>query len=249
MEQQLVNHEVETRVQAWRWPDSEIVEAPRKPEPKFHLYPPVKVTLLDDPEAELDCLLTDISLSDVKILAGESLTEDEIIVIELEDSFLLADVRYSQRRKDKFAIGAARMHTLQKFAAPRDASKIEMLEALIGDFHAQCVSQIEKIRDAIHSLQIQSRMGGARPEPAAVTLTVPVAPLAFNEPPARPKPAPRPEPGIVEDSPRVQLAEPVEPPEAFAPPGPFEVVGSYTTSKALREVLDLLRKDLDGPES
>ena len=51
-----------------------VPETSRNAEPRSsQLYPPVKVTLLDDPEAELDCLLTHISLTDIKVLAADSL--------------------------------------------------------------------------------------------------------------------------------------------------------------------------------
>lgn len=233
MDQEVVNHEVETRVQAWEWPDAEGSEALRSVEPRFQLYPPAKVILLDDPEAELDCVLTDISLTDIKILAGESLPEDEIIAIELEDSLLLASVRYNLRRRDKFSIGAARMHTLQKFAAPPNATKIEMLETLIGDFHAQCASQIEKIQDAIQSLQIPPRKESTRREPPALALTVPVEAAGFSQ-----GKSPRSEPDIVREQLPVNEQFRVNEPSRVNIAEPFEVVYSKAASKAPREEAD-----------
>jgi hypothetical protein len=103
-------------------------------EPRFSIYGTVKVTLLSSPERQLDCVLSDISATGLKIIAPESLSKDEIISIEAEDHLALADVRYSQPRGDKFTIGCERIHVLNKVSEMDQKSRAEQIQHLVDDY-------------------------------------------------------------------------------------------------------------------
>jgi hypothetical protein len=106
-------------------------------EPRFSVYGPVKVTLLSSPDRQLDCVLSDISATGLKIIAPESLSKDEIISIEAEDHLALADVRYSQTRGDKFTIGCERIHVLNKVSEMDQKSKVEQIRHLVDDYRSR----------------------------------------------------------------------------------------------------------------
>src|ERR1700694_5213395 len=94
-------------------------------EPRFQIYAPAKLTLLDSPERELDCLLLDISAAGMKFVVSEVVPIDEVVVLEAEDHLVLADVRYSEPRGEKFVIGAERIHAVAKSALPLDKTRAE----------------------------------------------------------------------------------------------------------------------------
>jgi hypothetical protein len=106
-------------------------------EPRFSIYGPIKVTLLSSPERQLDCVLSDISATGLKIIAPESLAKDEIISIEAEDHLALADVRYAQPRGDKFTIGCERIHVLNKVSEMDQKSKSEQIRILVDDYRTR----------------------------------------------------------------------------------------------------------------
>lgn len=103
-------------------------------EPRFQIYASAKMTLVDKPEHEVDCLLLEISATGLKFVADESLLVDEIVALEVEDHLVLADVRYSQARGEKYAIGAERIHAVQKSALPDDKTKSEQIRFVVEDY-------------------------------------------------------------------------------------------------------------------
>jgi hypothetical protein len=103
-------------------------------EPRFQIYAPGKLTLVDSPERELECLLLDISATGMKFVADESLPVDEVVALEVEDHLVLADVRYSEPRGDKFVIGAERIHAVDKSALPQDKTSAEQIRYVVGDY-------------------------------------------------------------------------------------------------------------------
>ena len=106
-------------------------------EPRFQIYAPGKLTLVDSPERELECLLLDISATGMKFVADESLPVDEVVALEVEEHLVLADVRYSESRGDKFTIGAERIHAVEKSALPQGQSKAEEIRFLVDDYRAR----------------------------------------------------------------------------------------------------------------
>jgi hypothetical protein len=103
-------------------------------EPRFQIYAPGKLTLLDGPERELECLLLDVSATGVKFIVNESLSVDEIVGLEVEEHVVLADVRYSEPRGEKFAVGAERIHAVDKAALPQDKTRSEQIRLVVEDY-------------------------------------------------------------------------------------------------------------------
>ncbi len=135
-------------------------------EPRFSIYGAVKVTLLSSPERQLDCVLSDISATGLKLIAPETLSKDEIISIEAEDHLALADVRYSQPRGDKFTIGCERIHVLNKVSEMDQKSKAEQIRHLVDDY-----------RNRIHTGLANPSPNGNSVEPAPAKIEIPaVAP-------------------------------------------------------------------------
>ena len=119
-------------MQCWVSADFDGMDGRR--EPRFQIYAPGKLTLVDSPERELECLLLDISATGMKFVADESLPVDEVVALEVEDHLVLADVRYSEPRGDKFVIGAERIHAVDKSALPQDKTNAEQIHYVVGDY-------------------------------------------------------------------------------------------------------------------
>lgn len=117
----------------------------RRLEPRFDVSAPVKVTILGHPCRELNCTLLEISATGVKLVADESLSVDAIVALELEDHFVLADVRHTQPRGDKYAIGAERIYV---------ASKILF----------QALDNGERVRTVVKDFYNGIRINNARPQ-------------------------------------------------------------------------------------
>jgi hypothetical protein len=106
-------------------------------EPRFQIYAPAKLTLVDSPERELECLLLDISATGMKFVIAESLPLDEVVALEVEDHLVLADVRYSEPRGDKFVIGAERIHAVDKASLPADKTRAEQIRFVVEDYRSR----------------------------------------------------------------------------------------------------------------
>ena len=161
-------------------------------EPRFSIYGPVKVTLLSSPERVLDCVLTEISATGLKIIAPESLAADEIISVEAEDHLALADVRYSQPRGDKFTVGCERIHVLNKVSLPDEKSKVEQIRLLVDDYRNRISGgiatprpDVDKVESGRLEREIAQKCADAPPEKAENPTPAPM-------PPPAPTPAPGP---------------------------------------------------------
>ncbi len=164
-------------------------------EPRFSIYGPVKVTVLSSPERVLDCVLTEISATGIKMIAPESLTADEIISMEAEDHLALADVRYSQPRGDKFTVGCERIHVLNKVSLPDEKSKVEQIRLLVEDYRNRISSGIATPRpdiDQAQAARLEREIADkcASPEAAAPPPEKPVAEAPVPAPVAAPPQAP-----------------------------------------------------------
>jgi hypothetical protein len=106
-------------------------------EPRFQIYAAGKLTLVDNPERELECLLLEISATGLKFVLDEGLPVDEVVALEVEDHLVLADVRYSEPRGDKFAIGAERIHAVDKAALPQDKTRAEQIRFVVNDYRSR----------------------------------------------------------------------------------------------------------------
>ena len=103
-------------------------------EPRFQIYAPGKLTLVDNPERELNCLLLDVSATGMKVVMDEGLPVDEVVALEVEDHLVLADIRYSEPRGDKFTIGAERIHAVDKDVLPQEKTRAEQIRFLVEDY-------------------------------------------------------------------------------------------------------------------
>jgi hypothetical protein len=106
----------------------------RRLEPRFDVSAPAKVTVLGNPCRELSCTLLEISATGVKLVADEGLSVDAIVALELEDHFVLADVRHTQSRGDKYTIGAERIYIASKTLF-QGLDNAERVRTVVKDFY------------------------------------------------------------------------------------------------------------------
>lgn len=169
---------------------TDFTEVDARHEPRFSIYGPVKVTVLSSPERVLDCTLTEISATGLKIIAPENLAVDEIISMEAEDHLALADVRYSQPRGDKFTVGCERIHVLNKVSLPDEKSKVEQIRMLVEDYRNRISGAIatprpdvDKAEAARLEREIGEKCAGAPPEKTENATPTPVPPPASTPSP------------------------------------------------------------------
>jgi RodZ C-terminal domain len=115
----------------------------RRAEERFQVYFPARVMRVDDPDREMECFLTDISASGLRLLANENMPSEGIIVVEAENHLVLCNIRNSQPRGSRFTIGAEKIHTLAKMELPAGASMLVKTEALIQDFRMRLRAGLE----------------------------------------------------------------------------------------------------------
>src|ERR1700722_18013154 len=101
----------------------------RRIEQRFQVYSTAKVILLDDLERELFCSLTDISTAGVRLLSDESLPSDGMIAVEAEGHLVLCDVRHSEPRGSRFAVGAEKIHTLSTLDFSPEMTVLDKIQA------------------------------------------------------------------------------------------------------------------------
>ncbi len=116
----------------------------RRNELRFQIYTSAKIALFEEPEREMDAQMVDVSASGVRFHTDAELLEDQIITIETDQHFVLADVRNCKARGIRFGVGAERVHTVAKFSLPRTASKAERNQALAADYHRRLQEELEK---------------------------------------------------------------------------------------------------------
>ncbi|HWZ29921.1 MAG TPA: DUF4115 domain-containing protein [Bryobacteraceae bacterium] len=108
----------------------------RRTEPRFEVYTPAQIILLDDPDRDLSASLTGVSATGVQLLARVELLADQMMVVDVEDHLLLAEVRHSRGSGSRYSISAQRIHTLAKVNQREDATRMEKVKAVIDDFHS-----------------------------------------------------------------------------------------------------------------
>ncbi len=158
----------------------------RRSEPRLKVYSRAVVILIDNPEREYVCSLTDISAAGFKLLSSESLQAGATAVVEVEDHFwILAEIRHSEERGDKFAIGIQRLHTLAKRGLAEDGTKFEKIQALINDFQRQGALE-QELKELFDEEQVLPQAAGVAVavEPRGLSIPVLRPPAAV---PALPK--------------------------------------------------------------
>ena len=106
-------------------------------EPRYKIYLQAKLSLLDTPETVQDCQILDISEAGIKFLSTESLETDEVVVLDVEDHLVLADVRYSEVRGDKYIVGAERIHTVPKSSIPAGYGKARQIQFAVEEYRGR----------------------------------------------------------------------------------------------------------------
>ncbi len=113
--------------------------------------------LVDQPEREMECLLTDISARGLRLIADESLPSDSIVVVEAENHLVLCDVRNSQARGPRFALGAEKIHTMSKMELAPDANMADKTQALIEDYQSRIRNGLSNLALPDASLEVPAQ--------------------------------------------------------------------------------------------
>jgi hypothetical protein len=106
----------------------------RRSETRFQVYSRAQLVLLDQPEQVLNVSLTDVSGAGFQLLADENLPPGQKIVVETDAHLMLAETRNSDRRGDRYAVGALRLHTYSKLDVPEQAGTLQKVQILINDY-------------------------------------------------------------------------------------------------------------------
>jgi hypothetical protein len=103
----------------------------RRNEPRENAVQTVKVAALRDLEREMSCALVNTSDSGIQFTADTDFAIGEILVAELPDQLVLAEVRHSQAKDARYAIGTERVQTISGDRAPSADSAMERAGLLI----------------------------------------------------------------------------------------------------------------------
>jgi hypothetical protein len=117
----------------------------RRTEPRFQVYASAKLALFDDPEAEANAELVDVSGAGLRIMATQEIPADEIITVETDQHLILAHVRNCAPQGDKFSVGAERIHSAAKLALPQTVSRAERNQVLVEDFHRRLREELQRL--------------------------------------------------------------------------------------------------------
>lgn len=107
------------------------------------MYHQAKIVFLDDPQREIEALLTDISGGGMRLVANQEVPEDQMVCIEVGQHLVLAEVRRSAPRGSRFVIGAEKVHTLNLLTLPESMNKQDRLQALVDDYHLRIQFALE----------------------------------------------------------------------------------------------------------
>jgi hypothetical protein len=91
----------------------------------------VKLATLRDPERESTCALVNKSDAGIQFTADADFAIGEILIADLPDQLVLAEVKHSESKDGRYAIGAERVQTLAKEKAPTPNSGADRAEFLI----------------------------------------------------------------------------------------------------------------------
>lgn len=87
---------------------SAVEETDRRSEPRVKDIKIIKVATLRNPEREMSCALVDSSETGIQFTSDADFPVGEILIAELPDQVVLTEVRYSQAKGGRYAIGAER---------------------------------------------------------------------------------------------------------------------------------------------
>ena len=103
----------------------------RRAEPRVKNIQILKVASLRDPEKQVNCALVDTSDAGIQFTSDREFRTGEVLIAELPDQLALAEVRYSQAKDGRYAVGAERAQTVPREAASSSSTGQERAELLI----------------------------------------------------------------------------------------------------------------------
>jgi hypothetical protein len=103
----------------------------RRAEPRIREIKILNVATLRDPEKQVNCALVDTSDTGIQFTSDGEFKTGEVVIVELPDQLALAEIRYSQAKDDRFAVGAERAQTIAREAASSASTGRERAELLI----------------------------------------------------------------------------------------------------------------------
>jgi hypothetical protein len=106
-------------------------ETERRSEPRVKAIQMVKLATLRDPERESTCALVNKSDAGIQFTADADFAIGEILIADLPEQLVLAEVKHSESKDGRYAIGAERVQTLAKEKAPTPNSGADRAEFLI----------------------------------------------------------------------------------------------------------------------
>ena len=108
-------------------------EMERRAEPRYLVRVPVQLTVLGNPDREIECEWVEMSATGMKLLALERLRVDAIVGLEVEGRFVAAVIRNSQPAGNEYALGAERILVVDKDDLRPGESKAGRIRVLLEE--------------------------------------------------------------------------------------------------------------------
>jgi hypothetical protein len=156
------------------------------------VYHQAKIVFLDQPQREIEALLTDISGGGMRLVASQDVPEDQMVCIEVGQHLVLAEVRRSAPRGSRFVIGAEKVHTLNLLTLPESMSRQDQLQALVDDYHLRIQFALESSASKDAPVQPEFLSKPDEPLDSDEEFVDPVGPVAVTPPTLRAVPDPAP---------------------------------------------------------
>jgi len=103
----------------------------RRGEPRVKSIAIVKVARLKDADRELTCALVNKSGAGIQFTSATDFKIHDIVIVELSEQLVLAEVKHSEAAGGKFVIGAELVQSAQKDTMPPGSSGMERADVLI----------------------------------------------------------------------------------------------------------------------
>jgi len=103
----------------------------RRAEPRAKDIRILKVATLHNPQRQVDCALVNTSDTGIQFTSATDFRVGEVLIAELPDQLVLVEVRYSQAKDGRYAVGAECAQTLSLDAASLAGTGQERAELLI----------------------------------------------------------------------------------------------------------------------
>jgi hypothetical protein len=107
------------------------ISTDRRSQPRIKDIKVLRAATLGDPEKQVHCALVDTSDTGIQFTSDCEFRTGEILIVELPDQLALAEVRYSQAKDGRYAVGAERVQTISMDAASSASTGQGRAELLI----------------------------------------------------------------------------------------------------------------------